>query len=936
MARGRNVINQSIALEGGDEIVAMLRKMGTEGEAAARKLEKAFGRVEIRKGIEASFDRMKASFSRLQDAGGKVSKSFGNVTASAGKVGSAFSAMRGKVLLYTAALTGATAGMAAFVNASLNRIDDLGDLAASIGVNKQELQGLMAAGATAGVEGRDFVKTIASLTNGLDELQGSASGGAASVVKIGRSFTQTVENGVTITRGIMGTGDAARQATKEIEKLSPQAAALKKILEKAGVPKGKKLVPMDVYQAAAKVFSSMQDGAEKTGLAIDLLGPKLGPKLIPLLNQGEGAIAKYFAEWEKKGAILSDFEIDSSGKAADSIVTLTGIFTAFVDKLVAQFAPDITNAVDTIFAALSANGDSTKQFITQTGKAIGTLISDITKLSVGDTAHIQNRWIVDLHDWIVKAATAAETFYTNVLVPGFRMATDAAEPLAKLINSVLGTDMSGTDVVILAVITQLIGGFKLFFAVLGLGVNTVGLLINTLRLIPALGGFIIDAFAAIGTGILSVGELLPGLAAMLGPAGLIALAVAGLGILIYAFWDDIVAFTKQAFTFIVDAVSAGWEGVKTVSAAIWDGMKTMYSDTWDGIKTVAADALAAVETVYRESWTGLQTIASDARAGLITVVSDTWTGITSTVAMARDGLYAAASQTWGAIRLAANDLGTSLAPIWEGIRNTAAAAFQSVADLVMQAWSGASATVVQSAEAIQQAIQTATNVAGDVAGASEIAARLVAPFRDAQAQIQQITATFGSIARAGLEGVSSAIAGIAQQINAQIASIISALQRAVAAAQRLRSQASSSSSSSSSSSGGRYATGGYVRGPGSGTSDSIPAWLSNGEFVIRAAAVRRYGLDFLRSINGMAAGISLKGGLRGFAAGGLVDMPRVGVPALALAGAGGIPSSALTLVIGAESFGGLSGPSDTIARLEKAIRARRIRSAGRPSPYAAR
>ncbi|MCE0955071.1 phage tail length tape measure family protein [Pseudomonas asiatica] len=35
------------------------------------------------------------------------------------------------------------------------------------------------------------------------------------------------------------------------------------------------------------------------------------------------------------------------------------------------------------------------------------------------------------------------------------------------------------------------------------------------------------------------------------------------------------------------------------------------------------------------------------------------------------------------------------------------------------------------------------------------------------------------------------------------------------------------------------ATGGYVRGPGTGTSDSIPANLSNGEFVVNAAATKR-------------------------------------------------------------------------------------------------
>src|SRR5205823_2235969 len=33
-----------------------------------------------------------------------------------------------------------------------------------------------------------------------------------------------------------------------------------------------------------------------------------------------------------------------------------------------------------------------------------------------------------------------------------------------------------------------------------------------------------------------------------------------------------------------------------------------------------------------------------------------------------------------------------------------------------------------------------------------------------------------------------------------------------------------------------FAVGGHVRGPGSGTSDSIPAWLSNGEYVVNAGA----------------------------------------------------------------------------------------------------
>lgn len=46
-----------------------------------------------------------------------------------------------------------------------------------------------------------------------------------------------------------------------------------------------------------------------------------------------------------------------------------------------------------------------------------------------------------------------------------------------------------------------------------------------------------------------------------------------------------------------------------------------------------------------------------------------------------------------------------------------------------------------------------------------------------------------------------------------------------------------------------YARGGFVNGMGTGTSDSIPAMLSNGEYVVRAAAVNKYGPDFMNALN---------------------------------------------------------------------------------------
>jgi TP901 family phage tail tape measure protein len=51
-----------------------------------------------------------------------------------------------------------------------------------------------------------------------------------------------------------------------------------------------------------------------------------------------------------------------------------------------------------------------------------------------------------------------------------------------------------------------------------------------------------------------------------------------------------------------------------------------------------------------------------------------------------------------------------------------------------------------------------------------------------------------------------------------------------------------------------YNPGGRVYGPGTGTSDSIPAMLSNGEYVINAKSVQAAGIPMLDSINKMAAG----------------------------------------------------------------------------------
>jgi|GEM_PF-1131324 len=61
----------------------------------------------------------------------------------------------------------------------------------------------------------------------------------------------------------------------------------------------------------------------------------------------------------------------------------------------------------------------------------------------------------------------------------------------------------------------------------------------------------------------------------------------------------------------------------------------------------------------------------------------------------------------------------------------------------------------------------------------------------------------------------------------------------------------------------RLAGGGHVRGPGTSTSDSIPAMLSDGEYVVRAAAVRAIGVRTLDAINTGQVPAYASGGIHG-------------------------------------------------------------------------
>lgn len=69
---------------------------------------------------------------------------------------------------------------------------------------------------------------------------------------------------------------------------------------------------------------------------------------------------------------------------------------------------------------------------------------------------------------------------------------------------------------------------------------------------------------------------------------------------------------------------------------------------------------------------------------------------------------------------------------------------------------------------------------------------------------------------------------------------------------------------------GDYAQGGLIRGAGSSTSDSITIGASNGEYMMRASSVNRYGVDFMNALNQQRLSPGMLGGGSSGGSGGVV------------------------------------------------------------------
>lgn len=119
---------------------------------------------------------------------------------------------------------------------------------------------------------------------------------------------------------------------------------------------GQVLMSDEALAKIADKFASYRDGAEKSALAADLFGQKIGPKLIPLLNNGADGLQRLKDEAEKLGIIFDSKTVRAAALLNDQIDRLKQQTEAAWKGISSSLVPALSKMIEEFNAAKTAAG----------------------------------------------------------------------------------------------------------------------------------------------------------------------------------------------------------------------------------------------------------------------------------------------------------------------------------------------------------------------------------------------------------------------------------------------------------------------------------------------------------------------------------------------------------------------------------------------------
>jgi len=174
-------------------------------------------------------------------------------------------------------------------------------------------------------------------------------------------------------------GVSSEAMEKGLVKLSVQVANNSKTLQAFGIETknadGSIRSTSAVLKDVADKFANMQDGAQKTALAVQLFG-KSGAEMIPLLNAGSKGLAEMDEMARKLGLQIDENTARAAEQFNDTLDLMGKAVSGVARQAVAEIMPALTNMAAGMLKAMT-EGDSLKTAAQALGVVLKTLFTAV-------------------------------------------------------------------------------------------------------------------------------------------------------------------------------------------------------------------------------------------------------------------------------------------------------------------------------------------------------------------------------------------------------------------------------------------------------------------------------------------------------------------------------------------------------------------------------
>jgi hypothetical protein len=232
-------------------------------------------------------------------------------------------------------------------------------------------------------KGQDFAQTVEQIQRATGASAESASHFAGQMEYLGKST-----EGLSLRLGIMTKGIIAHEA--ELNKLGVSIRD----------ENGNFLDQITIVERARSALSGMQDGIAKTALATKLFG-RAGADMIDWLNLSDAQVGILNGKLDQLGVTMSQAMVDNAREARHEGNLLDLAMQGLGNTLLANVAPALTTAIDSIV-----------NFVQQNGQAIATFASEVVNFVLGMIGALTGATVqtVSFTGEIAAAGNATQTF----------------------------------------------------------------------------------------------------------------------------------------------------------------------------------------------------------------------------------------------------------------------------------------------------------------------------------------------------------------------------------------------------------------------------------------------------------------------------------------------------------------------------------------------